>query len=40
MNVESRGPIMHSGFFCLKHSYPIAEQEKLHIEGIPMAAIL
>jgi hypothetical protein len=21
---------MHSGFFCLKHSYPIAEQEKLH----------
>jgi hypothetical protein len=26
-------PVMHSGFFRLKHSYTIAEQEKLHIEG-------
>ena len=33
MPVESREPIMHSGFFRLKHSYIIAEQKKLHMEG-------
>ena len=33
MGVESRKPIMHSGFFRLKHSYIIAEQKKLHMEG-------
>ena len=27
MPVESREPIMHSGFFCLKHTYIIAEQK-------------
>jgi hypothetical protein len=27
MVVESREPIMHSGFFCLKHTYIIAEQK-------------
>ena len=31
MAVESREPIMHSGFFCLKHTYIIAEQKKLHM---------
>jgi hypothetical protein len=33
MGVVSRTPIMHSGFFHLKHSLTIAEQKKLHIEG-------
>ena len=33
MPVESREPIMHSGFFRLKHTYIIAEQKKLHMEG-------
>jgi hypothetical protein len=33
MSVESREPIMHSGFFHLKHSLTIAEQKKLHKEG-------
>ena len=32
MPVESREPIMHSGFFCLKQTYIIAEQKKLHME--------
>ena len=32
MGVESREPIMHSGFFRLKHSDTIAEQKKLHLE--------
>jgi hypothetical protein len=32
MAVESREPIMHSGVFCLKHTYIIDEQKKLHIE--------
>jgi hypothetical protein len=33
MIVESREPILHSGFFRLKHSLTIAEHKKLHIEG-------
>jgi hypothetical protein len=33
MDVESREPIMLSGFFCLKPSVTIVEQKKLHIEG-------
>ena len=33
MPVESREPIMHSGFFRLKHTYIIGEQKKLHMEG-------
>ena len=33
MPVESREPIMHSGFFRLKHTSIIAEQKKLHTEG-------
>jgi len=33
MAVESREPIMHSGFFRLKRSFIIAEQKKLHMEG-------
>lgn len=33
MPVESREPIMYSGFFGLKHTYIIAEQKKLHMEG-------
>jgi len=33
MAVESREPIMHSVFFCLKHTSIIAEQKKLHMEG-------
>ena len=33
MPVESRETIMHSGFFYLKHTYIIAEQKKLHMEG-------
>jgi hypothetical protein len=32
MPVESQQPIMHSGFFRLKHTYIIAEQKKLHME--------
>ncbi len=32
MPVESREPIMHSGFFRLKRSFIIVEQKKLHIE--------
>jgi hypothetical protein len=41
MDVESREPIIHSGFFRLKYSYTIVEQKKLHIEGLaPIAAIL
>ena len=32
MPVESQQPIMHSGFFRLKHTYIIAEQNKLHME--------
>jgi hypothetical protein len=34
MPVESREPIMHSGFICLKHTYIIGEQKKLHMEGL------
>ena len=33
MTVETREPIMHSGFFRLKHTYIIGEQKKLHMEG-------
>ncbi len=33
MAVESGEPIMHSGFFRLKHTYIIDEQKKLHMEG-------
>ena len=33
MAVESREPIMHSGFFRLKHTYIIAEQKKLNMES-------
>jgi hypothetical protein len=33
MSVESREPIMHSGFFRLKYSLTIAEQKKLHKDG-------
>ena len=33
MGVESREPIMHSGFFRLKHRYIIAEQKKVPMEG-------
>jgi hypothetical protein len=33
-------PIMHSGFFRLKHSYTIAEQKKTPYRRFPMAAIL
>jgi hypothetical protein len=32
MPVESREPIMHSGFFLLKHLCIIGEQKKLHME--------
>ena len=34
MPVESREPILHSVFFCLKHTYIIGEQKKLHMEGV------
>ena len=40
MSVESREPIMHSGFFRLKHSPTIAEQKKTPYRRFPMAAIL
>ena len=33
MSVESREPIMHSGFFRLKHTYIIGKQKKLYIKG-------
>ncbi len=33
MSVESWEPIMHSCFCLLKHTYIIAEQKKLHMEG-------
>jgi hypothetical protein len=33
MVLESREPIMHSGFFHLKHTFIIAEQKKLYMEG-------
>ena len=33
MTVETREPIMHSGFFRLKHTYIIGKQKKLHMEG-------
>ena len=33
MPVETRDPIMHLGFFRLKHTYIIAEQKKLYIKG-------
>jgi len=33
MPVESQQPIMHSGFFRLKHTYIIAEQKKVPMEG-------
>ena len=33
MGVESREPILHSGFFRLKHSLTIAERKKLHMEN-------
>jgi hypothetical protein len=33
MPVESRKPVIHSGFFRLKHTYIIGEQKKLHMEG-------
>ncbi len=33
MPVESWEPIMHSGFFRLKHTYIIAEQKKVRMEG-------
>jgi hypothetical protein len=33
MGVETREPIMISGFFRLKHSVTIAEQKKLHMES-------
>jgi hypothetical protein len=33
LGVESRDPIIHSGFFRLKHSYTMVEEKKFHIEG-------
>ena len=33
MPVESREPIMHSGFFRLKHTYIIGEQKNVPMEG-------
>ncbi len=39
MPVESREPIMHSGFFRLKHLCIIAEQKKTSYRMSPMAAI-
>ena len=33
MSAESREPIMHSGFFRLKHTYIIGKQKKLYMEG-------
>ncbi len=44
MHVESREPIMHSGFFRLKHTYIIAEQKNFHMEdfcrGLSLQKIL
>ncbi len=31
MAIESREPILHSGFFRLKHLYTLGEQKKLHM---------
>jgi hypothetical protein len=39
MPVESREPIMHSGFFRLKHRYIIAEQKKVPMEGFCRAIL-
>ena len=39
MSEVSREPIMHSGFFRLKHTYIIAEQKKTLYQRFPMAAI-
>jgi hypothetical protein len=40
MDVESREPIMHSGFFRLKHSYIIGKQKnfiwKVSAAGYPL----
>ena len=40
MGVETREPIMHSGFFRLKHSFTIAEQKnsiwKVSAGGYPL----
>jgi hypothetical protein len=33
IGVESREPMMLSGFFRLKHSYTIAEQKKFQVKG-------
>ena len=33
MSVVSREPIMHSGFFRLKHTFIIGKQKKLYIKG-------
>ena len=33
MPVESREPKIHSSLFRLKHTYIIAEQKKVHMEG-------
>jgi hypothetical protein len=40
MGVESREPIMHLGFFRLKHSFTIAEQKKTQYRRFSNAAIL
>ena len=40
MGIVSREPMMHSGFFRLKHSPTIAEQKKTPYRRFPMAAIL
>ncbi len=33
MAVESREPIVHSGFFRLKHTYTKGQQKKHHMKG-------
>jgi hypothetical protein len=33
MSVELLEPIIHSGFFLLKHSFTIAEQKKHHLNS-------
>ena len=33
MGVETRKPIIHSGFFRLKHTYIIGKQKKLYMES-------
>jgi hypothetical protein len=33
MGVKTREPIMHSGFFHLKHTYIIGKQKKIYMES-------